>query len=119
MADGSSSPWLAAQIGLVAGPAVCGGDAFSGDEARRQSMANVGRIASGEAHELGNLLVGIAFCLKRLRACQRSEERDEILEQALHATDQGLDATRALLRAMRVVLELASYEPGRATTPPV
>jgi hypothetical protein len=119
MADGSSPPWLVAQIGLVTGPAVCGGGASSGGEARRQSMANVGRIASGEAHELGNLLVGIAFCLKRLRACQRSEERDEILEQALRATDQGFDATRALLRAMRVVLELASYEPGHATTPPV
>jgi hypothetical protein len=115
MADGSSSPWYTARIDPVAvDPANYGEGASSSDEARRRSIANVGRIASGEAHELGNLLIGIAFCLKRLRGCQCAEEREEIIEQALNAADQGLDVTRALLHATRAVLKLVSQEPGRA-----
>jgi hypothetical protein len=117
VAGGSSSLWSSAPIGPV-GPAIGGEDAFSGDEARRRSVANLGRIASGEAHDLGNWLIGIVFCLKRLRGCQRSEELEEIIEQALHAADQGLDTMRALLQATRVVLHLASREPGRRAIAP-
>ena len=86
--------------------------AFSDDE-RRRSMATAGRIADGEAHELGNLLIGVALNLQQLRGCQRSGKQEEILQEALEAVDQSVDAARALLEATRTLLKMAS-DPVRA-----
>ena len=87
---------------------------FSEDEARRRSMATVGRVADTEAHELGNLLVGVSLTLQQLRGCQHSGKQEEILEQALQAVDQSVDAARALLEATRSLLKIASDRPVHA-----
>lgn len=84
----------------------------SDDEAQR-----VGCFAGDQAHDLGNLLIGITFCLKRLRGCQRTEELEEIVEQALQATDHGVEAGRALLQATHMLLRMMEANRlGRATT---
>ena len=88
--------------------------AFSEDEARRRSMATVGRVADTEAHELGNLLIGVGLTLEQLRGCQHSGKQEEILEQALQAVDQSVDAARALLEATRTLLKIASDRPVHA-----
>ena len=85
--------------------------ALSDDQARHRSLATVGRIADAEAHELGNLLIGVTLSLQRLRGCQRSGKQDEILEQALQAVDQSVDAARALLEATRTLLKMVSDRP--------
>jgi len=84
----------------------------SDDEAQR-----VGRFARDQAHDFGNLLIGITFCLKRLRGCQRTEELEEFVEQALQAADHGVEAGRALLQATHMLMrKMAAKKPGRATT---
>jgi hypothetical protein len=80
-----------------------------------QSMASVGRFAGDQVHDLGNLLIGIAFCLKQLRGFQRTKELEEAVEQAAKAADQGVEVVRGLLQATRLLLKMTSHERGRPT----
>jgi hypothetical protein len=76
-------------------------------------MASIDRFAGDQVHDLGNLLIGIAFCLKQLRGSQRTKELEEVVEQAAKAADQGVEAVRGLLQATRLLLKMASRERGR------
>jgi signal transduction histidine kinase len=105
---------LSVAPGTTVSPVIRRRQATSDNKAQHQSRASVGRFAGDQIHDLGNLLIGIAFCLKRLRGSQRTEELEELVEQAANAADQGVEAVRALLRATHLLLKMASHEPGRA-----
>jgi hypothetical protein len=63
--------------------------------------ADLGR----DAHDLGNLLIAISFCLKHLRGSQRTAELEEMVERALQDADQGVEATRSIVQATRALLQ--------------
>lgn len=67
-----------------------------------------------DAHDLGNLLIAISFCLKHLRGCQRTDELEKMVERALHDAEQGVEATRSLVHATRALLEMTTDETERA-----
>jgi hypothetical protein len=67
-----------------------------------------------DAHDLGNLLIAISFCLKRLRGGQRTAELDELVERALQDAEQGVEATRSLVQTTRALLQMTTNETERA-----
>jgi metal-sulfur cluster biosynthetic enzyme len=69
---------------------------------------------SRNAHDLGNLLIAISFCLKHLRGCQRTSELEDMVERALHDAEQGIEATRSLVQATRALLQMTTDEAERA-----
>jgi signal transduction histidine kinase len=73
---------------------------------RRRNMAVIGQFACGTAHDLGNLLAAIAMALEELRGGQSTGELEKVVERALGAAEEGMAATRALLRT-------ASNQTGR------
>lgn len=73
-------------------------------------VAGLGRLADGEAHDLANLLVGITFCLERLRGHQSIAELEEVVERALEGAAQGVESARALLLATRALAGIADDE---------
>jgi hypothetical protein len=81
-----------------------------GAQHHSQAMASIGQFAGDQVHDLGNLLIGIGFCLKQLRGSQRTKELEEVVEQAAKAADQGVEAVRGLLQATRLLLKMASDE---------
>ncbi len=85
------------------------------NDMRHQTMESIGRRAGDEAHDLGNTLVAIAFCLKQLRGRQRTEELDAMVERGLQVAEQGIQATRSLLHAARALQRMANDAGGRQT----
>jgi signal transduction histidine kinase len=77
------------------------------EKERRRNLALIGQFACGTAHDLGNLLAGIAMALEQLRGSQSTCALEEVVERALGAVEEGMAATQALLRT-------ASNQTGRS-----
>jgi signal transduction histidine kinase len=72
---------------------------YAVDRGRRAARhAGIGQFAYCTAHDVGNLLAAITLCLAQLRGRQAARELEETVEQALQAAEQGIAATRSLLR---------------------
>lgn len=78
--------------------------------AQRHNVAAISQFAYDQAHNLGNRLIAVTFCLKHLRGQQRNKELEEMAEQGFRDAEQGLDAMRQYTRAMRV-LQKAKIKP--------
>jgi hypothetical protein len=76
----------------------------------RKTRADLSR----DAHDLGNLLLAISFCLKHLRGHQRTAELEEMVERALQDADQGVEATRSIVQATRALLQMTTNKTERA-----
>jgi signal transduction histidine kinase len=68
------------------------------EEEQRRRLALIGQFACGTAHDIGNLLAAITMALEQLRGSQRTGRLEEAVERALAAAQEGMAATRALLR---------------------
>jgi hypothetical protein len=81
----------------------------SGENLAREVQADAAesaigtRLARVETHELGNLLVSMQFCVQRLRGHQRTAEFEELVGRMLDLSEQSIDATRRLIRALRLL----------------
>jgi two-component system, NtrC family, sensor kinase len=74
---------------------------YAVDRERRAARdAGIGQFAYCTAHDIGNLLAAITLSLARLRGRQATGEMEEAVEQALQAAEQGIAATRTLLRTV-------------------
>jgi hypothetical protein len=71
-------------------------------------------LARRDAHDLGNLLIAISFCLKHLRGRQRTAELEEMVERALQDAEQGVDATRSLVQTTGALLQMTTNGTERA-----
>jgi hypothetical protein len=76
------------------------------DSPRRRKIHELDLIR--DAHDLGNLLIAISYCLKHLRGRQRTDELDNMVERALHDAEQGVETTCSLVRAKRALLEMTA-----------
>lgn len=82
------------------------------DSSRQRKIRELTLIR--DAHDLGNLLIAISYCLKHLRGRQRTDELERMLERGLHDAEQGVEATRSLVHATRALLEMMTDETERA-----
>jgi hypothetical protein len=80
------------------------------EDVRRQTLAGICRCAGEEAHDLGNLLLAITFCLRQLRGRQHTGELEEMVERASEEAEQGVEAARGLMQATRMLLQMARSE---------
>ena len=85
------------------GPAPADREAAYPGDVQRHNVASISRFASDQAHDLGNRLIAVTFCLKHLRGHQRTKELEELAEQGFRDAEQGLDAMRQYMQAMRVL----------------
>jgi hypothetical protein len=77
--------------------------AASEGDVQHHTVASIKRFASDQAHHLGNRLIAVTFCLKHLRGHQRTKELEEMVEQGFRDAEQGLEAMRQYMQAMRVL----------------
>lgn len=53
-----------------------------------------------ELHELGNLIVAVQHCLRRLDGRQRTDELQEVVRTGLEACEQGVESFRRIQAAV-------------------
>jgi len=86
------------------------------DEALRQSskMEAIGNLTGGVAHDFNNLLAVILGNLELSQQVEDDEERAELINEAIDATQRGADLTRNMLAfARRAPLEPAILDLNR------
>ena len=66
-----------------------------------QRMDSIGKMTGGVAHDFNNLLAVILGNLELLREIPESDERDEMIEDAIKATLRGRDLTMSMLSFAR------------------
>lgn len=66
-----------------------------------QRMDSIGKMTGGVAHDFNNLLAVILGNLELLREIPESEERDEMIDDAINATLRGRDLTMNMLSFAR------------------
>ena len=79
--------------------------------AQRRTMASIGQFASDQAHHLGNLLLGVTFCLKQLRGRQQNQELEHMVERGFQDAEQGIEAMRQYMQATHALLQISKTKP--------
>ncbi|MEP6672804.1 MAG: PAS domain S-box protein [Chthoniobacter sp.] len=64
---------------------------------RAQRMESIGVLASGVAHDLGNILSPIKMCVPMLRHDLRPEVREELISTIEQSTERGVQTVKQIL----------------------
>ena len=72
------------------------------DQKQPWTVASTGPSLRNEMHELGNLMLAMHFCLKRMRGRQCSDELEEVAQSGLELSEQSIALFRKLDEAVRV-----------------
>ncbi|MFY0679578.1 MAG: response regulator [Thalassovita sp.] len=66
-----------------------------------QRQKSIGQLTGGVAHDFNNLLAVVVSTLELVREDPTAEDCDELIENAMEATRQGIDLTRNMLAFSR------------------